>query len=36
MEIHLARKAAKICNSEKEMRAKLGSRNAKRLQERLV
>lgn len=28
-------KMAKLCNSEKEMRAKLGDRNAKRLQQRL-
>ena len=37
MEISFAtRKMQKLCNSEKEMRAKLGSRNARRLQERLV
>lgn len=36
MEIPLARKVAKICNSEREMRAKLGARNAEKLQQRLA
>lgn len=36
MEIRLARKVAKVCNSEREMRAKLGVRNAEKLQQRLA
>jgi len=36
MEIRLARKVAKICNSEREMWAKLGARNAEKLQQRLA
>lgn len=35
-EIHFAsRKMQKLCNSEKEMRAKLGTRNAEKLKQRL-
>ena len=36
MEIRLARKLAKICNSERVMRAKLGARSAEKLQQRLA
>ncbi len=36
MEIRLSRKMAKVCNSEREMRAKLGANGAKRLQQRLA
>ena len=36
MELRLARKMAKIRNSEKEMKAKLGPADAKKLQQRLA
>lgn len=36
MEVAFARKVAKICNQEKEMRAKLGDRNAELLKRRLA
>lgn len=36
MEIRLSRKMAKICNSEKEMKAKLGAADARKLQQRLA
>lgn len=36
MEIRLARKVAKMCNSERKMQAKLGPRNAEKLQQRLA
>jgi len=37
MEIHFdARKVQKLCSSEKEMRSKLGTRNAEKLKQRLT